>query len=98
MRSESLMCLHGVIDELAREVGEAPECTLGDVLIEVNRASDRLQSVFATALRRFDKAREYIADDSLSSVAWMRWRCNISGAAAARRLNVAKKLPDLPQV
>jgi hypothetical protein len=97
MRSELAAELHAVIDKLALEAADGPECTLGDLMIDINRAGDRLQSVFATSLRRFDKAREFVADDSLSSVAWMRWRCNITGASAARRLGVARRLPELPE-
>src|ERR1700680_1670473 len=80
---------------LAREAdGE----TLGEALIQIRETGiDPLEAVFACGLRRFDKSGEYKADGALSAVAWVRERCNLSGGAAAERVNIARQLEKLPQ-
>ena len=49
----------------------------------------RLASLMATG--------EYKADGALSAVAWVRERCNLSGGAAAERVNIARQLEKLPR-
>jgi hypothetical protein len=79
-------------------VSEAEGDALGDALIQIREAGiDPLEAAFASGLRRFDKAGEYKADGALSAVAWMRERCNLSGGAAAERVNIARQLDKLPQ-
>jgi uncharacterized protein DUF222 len=79
-------------------VAEADSETLGDALIEIREAGiDPLEAVFASGLRRFDKCGEYKADGALSAVAWVREKCNLSGGAAAERVNIARQLEKLPQ-
>ena len=71
---------------------------LGEALIQIREAGiDPLEAVFADGLRRFDKAGEYRVEGALSAVAWMRERCNLSGGAAAERVNIARQLEKLPQ-
>jgi len=72
---------------------------LAEGLIQTREAGiDPLEAAFAIGLRRFDKSGEYKADGALSAVAWVRERCNLSGGAAAERVNVARQLEALPQV
>ena len=71
---------------------------LAEGLIQTREAGiDPLEAAFAIGLRRFDKSGEYKADGALSAVAWVRERCNLSGGAAAERVNVARQLEALPQ-
>src|ERR1700737_4237379 len=78
-----------------REVeGEA----LGDGLIQIREAGiDPLEAVFAGGVRRFDKSGEYKADGALSLTDWLRWKCKLSGGAAAARVAIARPLEKLPQ-
>ncbi len=71
---------------------------LGEGLIQVRESSDRLEAAFADGLRRFDKSGEYAADGALSIVAWLRWKCRLSGGAAAERVNIARQLDKLPKI
>ena len=48
-------------------------------------------------LRRFDDSGEYAADGALSVVAWLKWRCKLSGGAAAERVGIARQLEQLPK-
>src|SRR5438874_6557649 len=71
---------------------------LGEGLIQIREAGiDRLEAVFATGVRRFDKSGEYKADGALSLTAWLRWKCKLSGGAAMERVEIARKLEKLPQ-
>ncbi len=71
---------------------------LGEGLIDIRESTDRLEAAFADGLRRFDKSREYAADGALSIVAWLRWKCRLSGGAAAERVNIARQLDKLRKI
>src|SRR2546426_1213860 len=87
------------VQAMAGWVGEPEADGLGEALIQIREAGiDPLEAVFAKGLRRFDKSGEYKADGALSAVAWVRERCNLSGGAAAERVNVARQLETLPQI
>ena len=65
-------------------LGRAQGTALGEGLIKVREAGiDALEAVFAEGLRRFDQSGEYAADGAVDLVAWLRWKCRLSGAAAA---------------
>jgi hypothetical protein len=71
---------------------------LGDALIQIRESGiDPLEAVFATGVRRFDKSGEYAADGALSVIAWLKWKCKLSGGAAAERVEIARQLEKLPQ-
>lgn len=90
--------LQTAVQRMARCIGAADAADLGEGLIQIREVGiDPLEAVFVSGLRRFDKAREYQADGALSAVAWVRARCNLSGGAAAERVNVARQLETLPQ-
>jgi Domain of unknown function (DUF222) len=89
--------LRAGIEALSAWVSEADGEALGEGLIQIREAGiDPREAVFANGLRRFDRAGEYRADGALSAVAWMRERCNLSGGAAAERVNIARQLEKLP--
>ncbi|HZC79894.1 MAG TPA: DUF222 domain-containing protein, partial [Ktedonobacterales bacterium] len=46
---------------------------------------------------RYDKSGEYRADGSLSLTEWLRWRCKLTGGAAAERVEIARQLEQLPR-
>ena len=87
--------LKGDIDDLPAWIRRVNEGDLGEPLIEIREAIDRLEAVFADGLRRFDKSREFAADGALSAVAWLRWKCKLSGGAAAERVTIARQLEKL---
>jgi hypothetical protein len=58
---------------------------------------DPLEAAFAIGVRRFDRSGEYRADGALSLIAWLRWKCKLSGGAAMERVEVARQLEKLPQ-
>lgn len=91
--------LKAAVDTWTTWMREAEGEALAEGLIQTREAGiDPLEAAFAIGVRRFDKAGEYKADGALSAVAWVRERCNLSGGAAAERVNVARQLETLPQV
>jgi len=77
---------------------EADGAALGELLIEIRESGiDPLEAAFATGVRRFDKSGEYAADGALSVTAWLKWKCKLSGGAAAERVEIGKQLERLPK-
>jgi hypothetical protein len=89
--------LRAIIGALDAEIGDLPSVELGDHLVEIKRAIDRLEAVFAHGLRRVDRAGDLARDGALTSAAWLRHACRFSGAAAAQRVDLARRLEELPE-
>jgi hypothetical protein len=70
---------------------------LGQGLITVRETITQLEAIFADGLHEFDDAADYAADGALSSVAWLKWKCRLSGGAAAERVSIARQVGQLPQ-
>jgi hypothetical protein len=85
------------IDDLPTWIRNTEDEYLGEKLIDIRESIDRLESVFADGLRRFDKSGEFKTDGALSVVAWLRWKCKLSGGAAAERVAVARQIDKLPE-
>ena len=96
-RRRGLRLLLQAIEELKRtEVDTVATEALGDELVQLRDAIDRLEAEFTRRLRRFDQCRGARQCGATSTVAWLRSRCRLSAAAAMQRTEIAQKLPDLP--
>ncbi len=90
--------LKAAVEEWAAWMCETDGEALAEGLIQTREAGiDPLEAAFATGVRRFDKSGEYKADGALSLIAWLRWKCKLSGGAAAERVEIARQLEKLPQ-
>ncbi len=89
--------LKETIDGLSASIRQIDDGALGEALIDIRETIDRLESVFAEGLSRFDKSREYAADGALNVIAWLRWKCKLSAGAAAERVNIAHQVGQLPR-
>ena len=77
---------------------DADGAELGELLILIREVGiDPLEAAFVTGVRRFDKSGDYAADGALSVTAWLKWQCNLSGGAAAERVEMGKQLEHLPK-
>ncbi len=86
------------VQAMAAWVHEANGEELGEGLIQIRESGiDPLEAAFANGVRRFDKSGEYKADGALSVIAWLKWKCKLSGAAATERVGIARQLDQLPQ-
>src|SRR5712691_3805398 len=94
----AMQSLRTSVQAVAVCVRDADGETLGDALIQIREAGiDPLEAIFATGVRRFDKSGEYKADGALSVTEWLRWKCRLSGGAAAERVSIARQLEKLPR-
>ena len=89
--------IKAALDELPRWLTTVNDAALGEPLIEIRGVIDRSEAVFADGVRRFDKSHEYKADGALSVIDWLKWKCKLSGGAAAERVEIAHQLDKLPQ-
>src|SRR5437879_13897769 len=90
--------LRAGVQAMTAWVGEAEAEGLGEALIQIRESGiDPLEAVFASGVRRFDKSGEYAADGALSLIAWLKWKCKLSGTAAAERVEIARQLDKLPK-
>src|ERR1700694_1133951 len=56
---------------------------LGDDLIDIRQAIDRLEAEFLRRLHRFDRAHGALADGGVSTVSWVRAHCGMTAKVAA---------------
>jgi len=89
--------IKAALDDLPRWLSRLDDASLGEPLIEIRGVIDRSEAIFADGVRRFDKSGEYKADGALSVIAWLKWKCKLSGGAAAERLEIAHQLQKLPK-
>src|SRR5260370_23520651 len=86
------------VQAMSAWVSEGKGAALGEGLIQIREAGiGPLEAVFATGVRRFDKSSENKADGALSVTDWLRWKCKLSGGAAAERVEIAHQLEKLPK-
>ncbi len=89
--------LQAGIDALRSRLADIPDVDLGPELVRIRGTIDRLESVFAEGLRRFDSHDGFASAGALSAVSWLRWQCRLSPWAATEHLAVARQLGSLPQ-
>jgi hypothetical protein len=92
----SLAALGAAIDRLAADDIDGHAAGLGDDIRALRRCIDRLEAECARRLVRFSAGREHLADNVVSTVAWLRHECGLSASAAVQRIEVARHLPELP--
>jgi hypothetical protein len=69
---------------------------LGEDLVEIRRAADRLEAEFLRRLDRFDRAHGAVADGAGSTTSWVRDHCAMPWKAGAYRVHFARTLGELP--
>jgi hypothetical protein len=80
-------------DDLHLEAGSG----LGPRMNRLRRAINRLEAEAARTLEAFDRTNAYEVDGSLSAASWLRHRCNVSYGTASNQVQLARRLPELPQ-
>src|SRR2546422_6417545 len=87
-----------LLDRLhSEELHELPSESLGDDIKALERISNRCQAESMRRLRRFDKDQGFAASGALTTGAWLRWQCRLTGGVAKHRVILARRLPELPQ-
>jgi len=89
--------VHDAVDALVDEsIDGVSTHALGEDLVDIRRAIDRLEAEFLRRLHRFHNARGALADGGVSTVSWLRPRCGMTVKAAAYRVHLARTLGELP--
>jgi uncharacterized protein DUF222/HNH endonuclease len=89
--------MKAALDDLPGWLRTLDDASLGEPLTEIRSVIDRSEAVFADGVRRLDKSREYRADGALTVIDWLKWKCKLSGGAAAERVEIARQLEKLPK-
>ena len=96
--SDPLADVEEAIDDLQQEDLHFQAGTgLGPRLKALRRSINRLEAEAARTLEAFDRTNAYEVDGSLSAASWLRHRCNLSYDTASNQVQLARRLPDLPQ-
>ncbi len=94
---EATTRLTAAVDTLVAESIEGfSTAALGDDLVDIRRAIDRLEAVSIRRLHRFHSQRGALADGGGGTMSWLRRRCGMTVKAAAYRLHLARTLGELP--
>ena len=95
---DPLADLSEVIDDLqAEDLRFQAGSGLGPRLKALRRSINRLEAEAARTLEAFDRTNAYEVDGSLSAASWLRHRCNLSYGTASNQVQLARRLPELPQ-
>jgi hypothetical protein len=93
-----LAALHATLDDCSAEaIGDLPDAALADDLVDLRRAADRIEAEFARRLAMFDRRKACHREGAISTTAWLRYRCKLSGSSAAERVAIARRLAELPR-
>ena len=94
---ETTSRLSAAVDALVDEsIGGFATAALGEDLVDIRRAIDRLEAEFVRRLHRFHGERGAAADGGGSTLSWLRRRCAMTVKAAAYRVHLARTLGELP--
>jgi hypothetical protein len=89
--------LNEVVDALVDEsINNVSTHALGEDLIEIQRAIDRLHAEFLRRLHRFDRAHGALAEAAGSTTSWVRDHCAVTWKAGAYSVRLARTLGALP--
>ena len=89
--------LRDAVDALVDEsIDDFSTHALGEDLVDLRRAIDRLEAEFLRRLHRFDGAHGAQADGGGSTVSWLRRCGGMTAKAAAYRVHLARTLGELP--
>ena len=69
---------------------------LGEDLVEIGRAIDRLEAERLRRLHRFDAEHGGYVDGGGTSMSWLRRSCGMTARAAAYRVHLARTLGQMP--
>lgn len=82
----------------AGDLTDVTPLQLGELLRSVERARAAVDAAANAVLDRFDAQGAAAYDGLRSTSSWLRQRCQMTGATAARRVRTARALRELPEV
>jgi hypothetical protein len=95
MRSDMINALVGDLQN--EDIEPLTDTAVGDDIIELRRAMDRLEFECSRRLNVFARRRGYEASGFVSLITWLRRTCRLMPGVAIQHVEVAKNLPSLPE-
>ncbi len=65
-------------------------------LVELRRHINACEAEFMRRLTRFERGQGYVASGALDSRPWLRWQCHLTPGQASDRVEVSRRMSDLP--
>jgi hypothetical protein len=89
--------LRDAVDALVdRSIDAFTTPALGEDIIEISLAIDRLEAERLRLVHRFHRERGALSDGGGTTVSWLRRSCGMTAKAAAYRVHLARTLGELP--
>ena len=95
MRSDAIQALISDLD--TENIQPLTDSALGDDIIELRRAMDRIEFQCSRRLDLFARRQGYLAFGFVSLITWLRRACRLMPGVAMQHAEVARNLPSLPQ-
>ena len=95
MRSTLINALVAHLNQ--EDIEPLTDTAVGDDIIELSRAMDRLEFERSRRLDLFARRRGYEASGFVSLITWLRRTCRLMPGVAIQQVEVAKNLPSLPE-
>src|ERR1700716_1240122 len=89
--------LIAAIDDVVSEPLSPSSTGYGDDLRALYRCINRIEAEAARRLLPFDTNREFEAEKQWSTISFLRNECGHSHSAAVSRVEIARRVPDLPK-
>ena len=97
--TDALAVLCAAVDAVAaEEIDGVSAAALEEQIVGVRRQIDRLEAEFCRRLRRFERARGFVASGAATVVSWLRTACRMSAPAAHERVEVAHAMETCPEI
>jgi Domain of unknown function (DUF222)/HNH endonuclease len=89
--------LHDAVDALVeRSIDAFTTHALGEDIIDISLAIDRLEAERVRLVHRFHQERGALSDGGGTTMSWLRRSCGMTAKAAAYRVHLARTLGELP--
>jgi hypothetical protein len=99
LAEELIDTIRDAASQLAQlELSDVPAHELGALLQRTEQTRSVVDAAASSVLDRFDAQGAAAYDGLRSTSSWLRQRCQMTGATAARRLRMARALRELPEV
>jgi uncharacterized protein DUF222 len=95
MRSDTIQAL--ISDLETEDIEPLTDTALGDDIVELRRAMDRIEYQCSRRLDLFARRQGYLAFGFVSLITWLRRACRLMPGIAVQHAEVARNLRSLPQ-
>jgi hypothetical protein len=92
MRSALITALVGDLE--SEDIAPLTDTAIGEDIVELRRAMDRLEFQCSRRLDLFARRQGYVAFGFVSLITWLRRACRLMPGAAIQHAEIARNLPN----